>query len=94
MLRVQPTPAFVEALKRLSEGRQSWVISRVHLFQTNPNDKILRFRELRCAPGHHLIDSIRYDRIVLRKDAEDLFALVDCGGHEILDEWEKRLGRR
>jgi len=42
--------------------------------------------------GHFIIDSVRYDRIILRREAEDLYAAVDCGGHEILEEWRKLHG--
>lgn len=94
MIRVQSTDAFVAALRALSEGRQGWIIGRIELFMRDPNDKTLRLREFRVAPGHWLISSVRYDRIILRKDAEDLYTLVDCGGHEILDEWAARIERR
>ena len=89
-MRIRVTDTFLAALKRLSEGRKAWIISRLEIFQADPENKTLRFRPLRCLAGHFIIDSVRYDRIILRQEADDLYAAVDCGGHEVLDEWTER----
>lgn len=89
MPSVKVLPSFTAKLRLLSEGRRKYIVGRVRRFVANSQDKLLRFRPLRCAPGHFLIDSVRGDRIVLRQEAEDAYALVDCGGHDIIDEWER-----
>jgi hypothetical protein len=98
MVAVRPSDRFVARLKLLSEGRQASIIGRLEWFQRQPDDPALRLRPLRCAPGHFLIDSIRYDRIILRRDAEEaggpVYTAVDCGGHEIILEWERAAGPR
>ncbi|BCM85847.1 hypothetical protein mvi_43080 [Methylobacterium indicum] len=66
--------------------------NRMIRFQRDPQEPQLRLRPLRCAPGHYLIDSARYDRIVLRTDlidGEAVYTAIDCGGHEIIEEWER-----
>jgi hypothetical protein len=91
-VRIRITDSFLTALRGLSEGRRAWIIGRLEMFQANATDKVLRLRPLRCLDGHFIIDSVRYDRIILRREAEDLYAAVDCGGHEILEEWTKLHG--
>ena len=93
MPRIRVDPSFVASLRRLSEGRRRWVLGNLQLFQRHPENAGLRFRPLRCAPGHFLIDSVRYDRIILRQEEQDLFTVVDCGGHEIIETWEARAAR-
>ncbi|GJD95768.1 hypothetical protein [Methylobacterium iners] len=92
MPAIRLDPSFLLAFKGLSKSRREWVAARLRLFQIDPSDKALRFRALRCAPGHFLIDSVRYDRIILRRETDDLYAVVDCGGHDIIDAWEARAG--
>lgn len=89
MPSVKVLPSFMAKLRLLSEGRRKHIAGRVRRFAADPLDKPLRFRPLRCAPGHFLINSVRGDRIILRQEAEDVYALVDCGGHAIIDEWEQ-----
>lgn len=92
MAAVSFSESFRDRLKLLSEGRQAHVINRLVQFQQEPEDPALRLRPLRCSPGHYLISSARYDRIVLRQDADGVWIAVDCGGHEVIDEWERRAG--
>lgn len=87
--QVRLTPAFTEALGKMSSGRQRMAVDRLAAFVRNPADPELRLRELRCAPGYWLINSTRGDRIILRKEADDLYAAVDVGGHSLIDEWER-----
>lgn len=89
MVAVSFSEAFSDRLRLLSEGRREHIINRLVWFQQRPDDPSLRLRDLRCAPGHYLIDSVRGDRIVLRRDADGVYVAVDCGGHEIIDEWER-----
>ncbi|MET7244076.1 hypothetical protein ABZT49_11960 [Methylobacterium sp. EM32] len=92
MVALRLSDRFRERLALLSEGRREHVINRLIRFQRDPQDKQLRLRPLRCAPGHFLIDSARYDRIVLRTDLIDgvtVYTAADCGGHEIIEDWER-----
>ncbi|BAQ44202.1 hypothetical protein [Methylobacterium aquaticum] len=92
MVALRISDRFRTRLALLSEGRREHIINRMIRFQRDPQDPQLRLRPLRCAPGHSLIDSARYDRIVLRTDlidGEAVYTAVDCGGHEIIEEWER-----
>lgn len=91
--RLQYAPSLVEALKALSEGRREAVLSRLAWFVRAPDDPHLRLRPLRCATGYFLIDSVRYDRVILRREADGSYTVVDCGGHHIIGDWEARGGR-
>ena len=89
MVRVRIPPAFLKALRSLSEPRRKRAIGRLHLFQARPNDPALRLRPFRAVPGFFLIDLPRGDRILLRKEGSDTYAAIDVGGHELYPEWER-----
>lgn len=93
MARLEITLDFKDRLNALSDSRRDAAIIRLEAFVRNHNDPLLRLRELRCAPGHWLIDSFRHDRIILKKLGEDLYRPEDVGGHDIYADWEKRFPR-
>lgn len=92
MVLVRVPPYFVERLRLLSESRAKHIIGRLEWFQNWPDDPKLKLRPLRCSPGHFLISSIHGDRIILRLEANGVYVAADCGGHEIIDEWERLAG--
>lgn len=92
MLVVRIAPRFEARLRILSEGRQRYIIARLEWFQRTPDDPQLRLRPLRCMPGFFLIDSIRGDRIVLFGESDGSYVAADCGGHDIITDWERYSG--
>ena len=87
--RVQLTPAFVARLKALVPGRRTAAISGLRLFMRKPNDITLKLRPLKSIDGYWIINSSRGDRIILRREADDLYAAVDVGGHEVYERWDR-----
>ncbi|MEH3120257.1 MAG: hypothetical protein PGN25_22420 [Methylorubrum populi] len=50
----------------------------------------LRFRPLAGRVGYFIINPTRGDRIILRKDGDDLYAAVDLGPHDnVYRRWDR-----
>lgn len=91
IIRVIPEPDFIKALKRMSPDRRDAARETLVKFQTEPALPRLDFRALKGHPGYYIIDARRGDRIILRKDADDLFAAVDFGPHDnVYRRWDRR----
>jgi hypothetical protein len=68
---------------RLTPDRQKAARASLAKFLQDPSLASLRFR-LEGATGHFIINGAHGDRIILRKDAADLYAVVDIGPHDNL----------
>ncbi|WP_139342613.1 hypothetical protein [Methylobacterium radiotolerans] len=90
-VRVIPEREFIKAVERASPDRKDAARETLVKFAREPALPRLDFRPLKGKPGFFLIDGRRGDRIVLRKDAEDLFAAVDYGPHDnVYRRWNRR----
>jgi hypothetical protein len=92
-VEVRPSLEFLDALMKLTPGRQQSAVNQLYLFARQPDAPELRFRELRCAPGYWIINSHYQDRIILRAEDDGVYSAVDVGGHELYAEWERRAGQ-
>lgn len=90
-LRVTIEPSFVRALKRLPPDRAKAAAATIERFMLEPALPRLDFRPLKSNPGYFIVDARRGDRLILRKDEEDLYAAVDIGPHDnIYRRWNRR----
>jgi hypothetical protein len=90
-VRIKVEPAFLKAVKKLPPDRKERVNAALTRFQEAPDRSGLDFRPLKGAPGFFIIDSVHGDRVILRKDAPDLFAAVDAGPHDnVYRRWKRR----
>lgn len=82
-LRVSIEQRFIDRLKKLPPDRAKSAQQVVVKFQKEPALPSLKYRPLKGTPRHFIINSVGGDRIILRKDAADLYAVVDVGPHDI-----------
>ena len=80
--RVTIEQSFRDGAAKLPPDRRKAVNDTLVKFMQEPKLPSLRFRRLRGTPNYWLINSRHGDRVVLRKDEEDLFAAVDAGLHD------------
>jgi hypothetical protein len=89
-VRITVEATFRDAIEKLPPDRQRSAISAVMKFQTEPTLPSLRFRPLQGAPGYFIISANRGDRVILRRDAENLYAAVDVGPHDnVYNRWNR-----
>ena len=89
-VRISVEETFHRALKSLPPDRQRGAALALKKFMAEPGLPSLRFRQLSGRPFHYIINPHRGDRIILRKDANDLFAAVDVGPHDnIYRRWDR-----
>lgn len=89
-VRVTVEKTFVKALGSLPPDRQKRAVGALKKFAADPSLPGLRFRTLDGSPPHFIINPTRGDRIILRKDADDLYAAVDVGPHDnVFRRWDR-----
>ncbi|MCK1503843.1 hypothetical protein [Bradyrhizobium sp. 18] len=89
-IKVSIEDSFVREAKRLPPDRRRSVRKALEKFLLEPKLPSLRFRALEAAQGYYIINSSHGDRIILRKDAEDAFAVVDAGPHDnVYRRWNR-----
>jgi hypothetical protein len=89
--RIAITNAFIDAAKKLPPDRQKAARNALVKFATEPSLNGLNFRGLSAKPGHFIINSAHGDRIILRKDADDLYAAIDIGPHDnVYRRWNRK----
>lgn len=60
-------------------------------FIRSPALPSLRFRPLEGVRGYFIINAVHGDRMILRKDRENVYALVDVGPHDnVYRRWNRR----
>jgi hypothetical protein len=90
-VRVRTAPGFEKALKSLPPDRGKAVMSALVKFAEEPSLPSLKFRSLESKSGYFIINPTRGDRIILRKDADDLYTVVDVGPHDnVYRRWNRR----
>jgi hypothetical protein len=88
---VTPEASFLAEARRLPPNRKQAVITALDKFRKEPALPSLKFRPLEGHRGYFIINAVHGDRIILRKDADDLFAAVDVGPHDnVYRRWDRR----
>ena len=89
--RIVVEATFVAEARKLPPNRKKAASVALTKFMTEPQLPSLRMRPLQGKQGYFIIDSVHGDRIILRKDADDLFAAVDVGPHDnVFRRWDRR----
>jgi hypothetical protein len=89
-VRIAVQPSFDGALKRLPPDRAKAATQSLVKFMAEPALPRLRFRPLEGKSGYYIIDAKRGDRIILRKEADDLYSAVDVGPHDhVYRRWNR-----
>jgi hypothetical protein len=88
--RITVEASFVKRLKGLPPDRQKAARSALGKFIQDPSLASLRFRPLAGATDHFIINGAHGDRIILRKDAADLYAALDVGPQDnVFRRWNR-----
>lgn len=89
-LRLVPETTYIKAVERLPPDRLKAANAALIKFMETPSLPSLKFRSLQGKHGYFIISSAHGDRIILRKDAEDLYAAVDVGPHDnVYRRWRR-----
>lgn len=91
--KVVTEDTFLVEARKLPPDRRKAVVACLSKFMLEPALPSLRFRPLQNAKDHFIISSAHGDRIILRKDGEDLYAAVDVGPHDNVYRRWNRLSR-
>lgn len=89
-VRVVVEPSYHHGLKALPPNRRKSANTAILKFREEPSTPSLRFRTLKGRKDHFIINPTRGDRIILRRDEEDLYAVIDVGPHDnVLRRWDR-----
>lgn len=81
--------SFLAALKSLPPRRAQKATKTLGKFMASPGLRSLKFRRLKGSEEHWIINSDG-DRVILRKEAEELYAAVDVGPHDnVYRRWDR-----
>lgn len=80
--RITIEETFLDGAKKLPPDRRKAAGVALKRFAEEPALPGLKFRPLERARGYYIISSAHGDRVILRKDGEDLYAAVDVGPHD------------
>lgn len=81
-VRITVLPSFEAGLRNLPPDRKRAAGRALVKFAEEPNLPSLRLRAFAGRSGYYLINPNQGDRILLRKDGDDLYAAVDVGPHD------------
>jgi mRNA-degrading endonuclease RelE of RelBE toxin-antitoxin system len=91
IIKITVEESFKRGLKQLPPDRRRRASAALVKFIETPDLPGLAFRPLAKMSGFYIIDINRGDRIILRKDAEDIYAAVDVGPHDnVYRRWNRR----
>ena len=89
--RISPEATYLDAARKLPPDRKKAANAALVKFMSEPALPGLKFRPLESKKGFFIISSAHGDRIILRKDADDLYAAVDVGPHDnVYRRWNRR----
>lgn len=89
-VRVTIEATFERGLKSLPPDRRKAAGRALLKFMDEPGLTSLRFRPLGGRAGFFIISAGKGDRVILRKDADDLYAAVDAGPHDnVYRRWDR-----
>lgn len=81
-VRITVLPSFDDGLRSLAPDRRRAAARALIKFAEEPSLPSLHFRAFAGRAGYYLINPNRGDRILLRKEADDLYVAVDVGPHD------------
>jgi mRNA-degrading endonuclease RelE of RelBE toxin-antitoxin system len=89
-VRVTVELTYTKAVRRLPPDRAKAANAALVKFLEAPSLPSLKFRTLKGKDNYFIISSAHGDRVILRKDADDLFAAVDVGPHDnVYRRWRR-----
>lgn len=89
-VRITVLPGFETGLRSLPPDRKKAAGRALLKFMEEPGLPSLRLRAFEGRSGYYLINPNRGDRILLRKEADDLYVAVDVGPHDnVLRRWNR-----
>ena len=89
-IRLTFLKAFEVGLLSLPPDRKKAAGRALEKFRETPGLPSLRLRAFAGRDGYYLINPNKGDRILLRKEAEDLYVVVDVGPHDnVLRRWNR-----
>lgn len=89
-LRLAIEASYGHGLKALPPDRRKAANAALLKFKADPSLPSLRFRPLKGRKDHFIINPTRGDRIILRRDADDLYAVIDVGPHDnVYRRWDR-----
>ncbi|MGE8131489.1 hypothetical protein ACQKQD_31465 [Methylobacterium sp. NPDC080182] len=84
------TSGFETGLRSLPPDRKKAAGRALLKFMEEPALPSLRLRAFEGRAGYYLINPNKGDRILLRKEADDLYVAVDVGPHDnVLRRWNR-----
>lgn len=90
-VRLTIEDSFTAGLRSLPPDRRKAAGRATLKFVEEPGLPSLRFRPLAGPAGYFIISAGKGDRVILRKDADDLFAAVDVGPHDnVYQRWDRK----
>ncbi|MBK3406303.1 hypothetical protein H0176_23465 [Methylorubrum populi] len=89
-VRITVEATYGDGLKALPPDRKKAANRAILKFAEEPGLPSLRFRPLRGQPNFYIINPTKGDRIILRMDGPDLYAVVDVGPHDnVYRRWDR-----
>jgi hypothetical protein len=89
-IRLTIEAGFEAGLRSLPPDRRKAAGRALLKFAEEPGLPSLRFRPLVGRIGYFIINPTRGDRIILRKDGDDVYAAVDLGPHDnVYRRWDR-----
>lgn len=89
-VRLTIEDSFTAGLKSLPPDRRKAAGRATLKFVDEPGLPSLRLRPLVGRAGYFIISAGKGDRIILRKDGDDIYAAVDVGPHDnVLRRWNR-----
>lgn len=98
MTKVRSSKPFERGLKGLPPNRKEAAITALRRFMAEPALPSLKFRPLAGKKDHFIISSVHGDRIILRREDEEMdaeagqtFTAVDVGPHDnVYRRWNRK----
>lgn len=90
-LQVTVEDTYSRAVKRLPPDRAKAANQSLIKFLETPSLPSLNFRALKGKNNYFIISAAHGDRVILRKDQDDVFAAVDVGPHDnVYRRWSRK----
>ncbi|PWT81141.1 MAG: hypothetical protein C5B58_10300 [Acidobacteria bacterium] len=89
-VRLTVEQSFLDAVRDLPPDRQKRVRAALERFTIEPTLASLHFRRLQGTLNYFIINAAHGDRLILRKDDDTTYAVVDVGPHDnVYRRWNR-----